>query len=508
MNQKGWRFFLLLFVSVSCYSKSEWPVFDHVVYTNPEQSTLVGTVAFTDCRVSDPTGVHFQMLQCGSLMVPENYAEPQGRQLRLFIGRMPASSGKDAGNGPFVPLSGGPGSASSEIYVFPGQGFDAIARQHDIFIIDQRGTGKSHRFSCAMESSALLSFDAAEANEVQQVLSNCRASFDGDPRFYTTSVAVKDLEAIRKALGVTQWNLYGVSYGTRVAQHYLRRFPDAVRSIILDGVVPPELALGGEIAVQSQWALEQMISRCEQSKPCATQFPNLRKGVTNLFSALKAPRQVSFDSFQTGQVEQLSFQYGHLAMLTRLSLYSSDSLAILPLLFHEAYAKDNFAPLARNATQIIKQMSDMIALGMHNSVVCSEDIPFVVLTDEQRKAAELSYLGTEMLDQMKKFCTDWPKGETDDDIKSALSSDKPSLLLSGGLDPITPPAYAERAARLLTNARRVTAPGMGHGLASKGCVPVLMAKFIRDIDPEGLQVDCVEHMQPDPFFIDFNGPAP
>lgn len=500
-------FSIFLCAAAACAETQQWPEFEHVVYTYPAKSIQVGEIAFTDCRVSNPSGVHFRVMQCGSLVVPEDYNNPQSRQIRLFVGRLPAS-GKNSGTQPFLPVSGGPGSAASELYIFQGQGLDDVARQHDIYIIDQRGTGKSHKFDCKIDESRLWSFDKKDDAELQKDLQRCIDVFDGDPRFYTTSVAVRDLESVRKALTVEQWNLYGVSYGTRVAQHYLRRHPTALRTVTLDGVVPAEQALGVEIAAQSQRALDDMIGRCEQDVMCKRHFPGLRKGIYDLFGQLKTARDLSFDSFKTGQPDSMSLHYDHLAALTRLLLYSSDSSAVLPLLFSQAYAHDNYAPLARNVRQTMDQVEGMMAFGMHNSVVCTEDAPFFSPTPDQLKEAKASYIGSSLLDQLKTVCEIWPQGRLDDEFKEPVKSDNPVLLMSGGADPITPPDYAEQVARHLTNALHIVVPELGHSVVNKGCMPVILAKFVSEAKVSALQTDCVNKIRPQPFFIDFNGPSP
>lgn len=500
---------LLLGCIASLVMAEPWPEFDHVVYSNPQESVQIGRIRFTDCRVSDPSGVHFRFLQCASLLVPEDYSDPAGRKIRLFVARI-AASGKKPLPDPFMPISGGPGSAASEIYLFPGQGFDHIHQQRDIFIIDQRGTGKSHKFACESAQDSVWGYTDAARDALQRELKRCLAEFDGNARFYTTSVAVKDYESVRKALGVKQWNVYGASYGTRVAQHYLRRSSDALRSVILDAVVAPQLALGGNIALESQRALDHLVSRCEQDAVCAAHFPNFRSGLKRLFGELREkPKDITFANFNTGTPQPMQLRYDHLAAITRMFLYSPDSLAILPLLFHEAYAKSNFGPLARNADRIITRMNSMVALGMHNSVVCTEDVPFLDISDEKRKALASTYIGDEVVTALADICAIWPAGVIDDDFKTPLeNTTTPVLLLSGGTDPITPPSYAETAAALLGNSQHIVAPSMGHGLAAKGCVPTLLAKFVAEIALEKLDVRCIQRLQPEPFFIDFNGPSP
>jgi len=195
-------------------------------------------------------------------------------------------------------------------------------------------------------------------------------------------------------------------------------------------------------------------------------------------------------------------------MLIRMSLYAPEVMAVLPLLLHEAYANNNFSPLARSAFKTEKTMGDMLSIGMHNSVVCSEDMAFFALKDGDRQRLAGTYIGEHLLDTLLDTCAIWPTGPVDRNFKLPVESNKPVLLLSGSADPITPPEYAVKAAEKLTNSRHLIAEGMGHGLAAKGCMPTQMAKFLDAASSKELDIECLDRLEPAPFFIDFNGPTP
>jgi pimeloyl-ACP methyl ester carboxylesterase len=150
----------------------------------------------------------------------------------------------------------------------------------------------------------------------------------------------------------------------------------------------------------------------------------------------------------------------------------------------------------------------MLALGMHNAVMCTEDIPFVDLQTVDMAALEHTYLGTDQLNGLRKICEIWPRGLADPDIKQPVVSNVPVLLLSGEADPVTPPAYADQVAATLQNSRHLVGPGQGHGMISVGCVSRLVADFTRDGLLDKLDGECVQQMGPSPFFLDFNGPTP
>jgi len=480
------------------------PSFENVTYTDTNEVSFVGDIAFTPCRVT-LLGGHYRNLECASLAVPLNPNKPKEASISLFIGRLKAI-GKKTQPDPLVLIQGGPGAASSETFLFPGQGFDKILQQRDLYIIDQRGTGKSGRLSCPGLNADLWEYDAQTS---RALVAACLNEMPGGVEFYTSSIAVKDLELVREALGVDRWNLYGVSYGSRVAQHYLRRYPAVTRSVILDGVVHPQHILGPELALQSQRALDQFEARCSGDESCGKEFPELGKGIETLFKQLKhQPIEVQFEDFVTGKQASLTFGSAHLVAVIRMALYSPDAAAILPVLLRAAYRDQNFSPLARNAYQTIENLAEMMSIGMHNTVVCSEDVSLLKEHSIDREALSKTYMGEDAINSLIDTCEVWPKGPVDTDFKQPVKSDNPVLLLSGGVDPITPPEYAEKAAEELSNSFHVIAKNLGHGLAAKGCVPTLMAKFISQANTKGLDGDCIADAIASPVFIDFNGPAP
>ncbi|MEM6731554.1 MAG: alpha/beta fold hydrolase, partial [Myxococcota bacterium] len=172
---------------------------------------------------------------------------------------------------PLVLLAGGPGQSAVESYVATEGAYALIRRTRDILLIDQRGTGRSARLDCSeLEDSEL---EAKPSNAaIRDAVKRCLDELPHNPKFFTTSVAVRDLERVRRALGVPRWNLYGISYGTRVAAHYLRRYPEAVRVAILDGVVGVDRVLGPDIAERSQQTLDALFARCRSERACHERF--------------------------------------------------------------------------------------------------------------------------------------------------------------------------------------------------------------------------------------------
>jgi pimeloyl-ACP methyl ester carboxylesterase len=336
----------------------------------------------------------------------------------------------------------------------------------------------------------------------------CLEQLPHDPRFFTTSIAVTDLEALRVALGYPSLNLMGTSYGTRVAQHFARRYPDSTRTIVLDGVVPPQLPLGPEIATEAQRALDDILDRCGRDDACNARFPEIDLDFESLRARVTtAPVNVTLPDPTTGRLESLAFGRNELAAAIRLLAYQPRSIAILPLLIHEA-ANNNFIPLAAQFQLTVSSVSDALSLGMHNSVVCSEDLPFIDRDEIDFAMLDATYIGALQFEALEAICSIWPRGPIDDDFAAPLATDIPVLLLSGEADPITPPRYAELAAVALGNARHLIGKNQGHGQLAAGCMPRIIADFVATADPAGLDVGCMDNTFVMPFFLDFSGPLP
>jgi pimeloyl-ACP methyl ester carboxylesterase len=458
-----------------------------------------------DCRIQDTEGTISAPAQCGRFQVPENPDEPLGKQIELFVARV-STLNQQRSEQAFVLLAGGPGQAASEAYASNQQAFERIRRSHDILLVDQRGTGKSNRMGCEF-SAETEALDWAD-EETTRALRDCYDRLPGDSRYYTTSVAVRDLDAVRAALGYSQLVLYGGSYGTLVAQHYLRRYPDKTRSVILDGVAAPGATLSTDIALNAQLALERVFARCLEDEDCNDTYPELAAAFNRVAERLRAePVELDMPDPMTARPLHLTLGYDLMAAGIRLLSYRPETIALIPLTISEA-DKGNYGPLAAQSLLSVSSLNDMLALGMHNAVMCTEDIPFVDLQTVDMAALESAYLGTDQLNGLRKICEIWPRGMADPDIREPVISDVPVLLLSGEADPVTPPAYADRVAATLRNSRHLVGPGQGHGMISVGCVSRLVADFTRDGSLDQLDGECVQQMGPAPFFLDFNGPTP
>ncbi len=470
-------------------------------------ATQTGGLPLTPCQLHQALELTLVEAECGRLAVPENPAAPHGRQIELRVAVVPAISTRKSPDPLFV-LAGGPGMAATSFYTSVAPVFGLIRRDRDIVLVDQRGTGGSNALDC--ESSEEDLYESSTADIVAATERCLRMlGAHADVRFYTTSLAIRDLDLVRAALGYERINLYASSYGTIVAQDYLRRFPDRVRSVILDGVVPPQLVLGATSALDAQSALSSIFSRCARQPDCHARFGDPAQTYGQVRDELAAhPVWVDLTDPTSGEPYRLQFTNYQLAMVLRLASYTPELAALLPLDLHEAGASGNFAPLAGQFLLIDRVYGDAIAEGMNDTVVCAEDVPYYRVDAAERAELAKTFLGTSQLDGLQAICRIWPHGPVDPDFHQPLHTDVPALLLSGGNDPITPPRYAAQAARGFSHSLSLVIPGFGHGQLTDPCMARIMAQFVDRGSASGLDTACTRHLSPMPFFLTRNGPTP
>lgn len=469
----------------------------------PAAPAAAPRLALAPCRLSEPgLAADTVAAECGALSVPENRNTPGSRTIDLRVVVIPAVS-RGAAPEPLFLLAGGPGQAASEAFTPLLPALAQVGQTRDIVLVDQRGTGGSAPLSCPAEAEGLeASSGAPEDPAVLAWWRACLAGLDADPAQYTTEIAARDLDEVRAALGYERVNLLGVSYGTRAALTYLRLFPERVRALVLDGVVPPDMAIGAAMARDGQRALDLTLDACAADAACAAAFPDLRADFAALLERLAAERPlVALDDPFTGAPAEVRLTRELAAVTVHGLSYAPETAALLPLLIHTAQREGDLRPLAAQSLITSRQLADQIALGMRASVLCAEDAP------RYPAAAAEGYLGDLMPRALGAACAVWPRGEAGP-ATAPVESDVPALLLSGERDPVTPPAYGEAVAAGLPNSLHLVAPGQGHNVFFRGCLPALVAEFLEAGGAAGLDASCVGRLGPPPFFTSFTGPVP
>jgi pimeloyl-ACP methyl ester carboxylesterase len=460
-------------------------------------------IEFSNCMLSLPGTNLTASARCGSLEVAENPADPDGRKISLNVAVAPAT-GKSSEPDPVFFFAGGPGQAASETWVMIRSTLNKIRKNRDIVMIDQRGTGGSNKLACESEVDEDLNQEI-DFELVRNETEKCLAELDGDPRFYTTTIAMGDYNRVREAMGYDRINIMGVSYGTRAAQVYLRLFPETVRTVTLDSVVPMQLVLGQEHALMLDRGVKNVFEDCAQDKDCNALFPGQMEELSQLFMKLQEePRQITMTDPVSGQPRDMRLTSDTLAVAIRFLSYASETQALIPLLVHEAVSTGDLSRLASQAILVMTGLSEMLSKGMELSVMCSEDYPFMDLSADYSQ----TLMGNLMMKIVDLQCGIWPRGDVPEGFHKPVFSDIPVLLMSGERDPVTPPHYASMAAEGFPNSINLVARGQAHSVMKNICLRDITTEFIAMGSVDGLVTDCVAEILPAPFFTSLLGPNP
>ena len=443
---------------------------------------------------------------CGKLAVWENRQTKQGRKIDLKIVVLPALR-RDPKPDPIFLFAGGPGQGAAKIADQFGLMFRRLQNDRDLVMIDQRGTGDSHPLNCEMVEKGQEKDDLAEPSPgfITERFRKCLAGYDADPRQYTTPIAMDDADEVRRYLGYGPINLWGGSYGTRAALVYLRQHESTVRSVILDGVAPPDMKLPLYMARDSQRSLDLLLAGCEKDPACAAKFPGLRAMVAKVLARADTKATISVVHPRTGQKFAIPLSPEAIRSVIFGTLYIPSMAALLPRLLADA-AQGDFQGLM--ALALIGENSGAaggMAQGMFLSVVCAEDMPRISNADIERESAQ-TFFGKTFFGTRMQACDFWPKGDIKADYYQPVVSSKPVLILSGEADPVTPPSWGEHIRQHLKNSKHFVVPGAGHGVSTLGCVPKLITKFLNEASPAGLDGACVSKQQRPPYFVNASGP--
>ncbi len=451
------------------------------------------TLDLKACRVK---GVDSEV-KCATLDVFENREARQGRKIALNIVVLPASA-RVKENDPIFLFAGGPGQAATDLAQQALQLLGGLNDKRDIVLIDQRGTGKSNLLNCKLpDDDAPGMSDPVQRNAlITKFSSECRDELakKADLTQYTTTIAMADYEDVRVALGAEKINMFGVSYGSRSSMEYLRRYPQHVRSVVIDAVVSPSMALAMDFASDAGAAYEKMLADCDADIACKKSFPNLRADVDALLQKLAtAPVKAPVTNGVTGLSKEIEISHDSVLGAIFSSLYVPELAAVLPQSLAKAKQGDYTPLFAQNALFFGDGREDSIAYGMRLSVMCAEDVPRYTAADIASQATRAPF-GRLFVDQMAVSCAVWPKGKMATDFYEPVKSAAPVLILSGALDPVTPPAHAEVVKQSLSNALHLIAPNAGHGVASRGCAPKLIKKFYETASVAGLDGECLKKL--------------
>jgi len=443
---------------------------------------------------------------CGTLQVFENRETRQGRQIDLNIVVLPALSSEPRTD-PLFFLAGGPGQGAAQMAKGIREAFRQIINDRDVVLVDQRGTGKSNPLNCLDEQDDSLKAFAEPEEVAFTKLKTCMAGYDADLRLYTTPIAMDDLDDVRAHLGYDKINIYGGSYGTRAGLVYLRQHGDRVRTAVLDGVAPTNMRLPLFAPRDVQRAFDRLLADCEADTGCNTTYPNLRDRARALMTRLeKDPPLVSITHPRTGERGEVRMTARLVASVLTATLYQPLAASLIPALIERAEQND-FQNLLALATMNDTGAPSNMSIGMQLSVVCAEDGPQIT-PEEARKQAEGTLFGLHVMQLQREACAFWPRGSVDPSFYEPVQSNVPTLILSGDIDPVTPPVWGEQIAKTLPNSKHVVLPGTGHTAGGTGCGRRLIKAFLDAGTVENLDTACVNHITRPPYFVTPAGPDP
>lgn len=443
-----------------------------------------------------------RLAECTSVQVPRDRSSTGDKSLTLRVVVLRATGASPVAD-PLFMLAGGPGQAASEAWPPMMKLLSPLARSRDVVFVDQRGTGSSAPLDCESDDDISELF---REGSLEHVAKGCAESIDIDPSHYGTTAAADDIDEVRRALGYERINLLGSSYGTRLALRYAQRHPEHLRSMVLDAVAPSSLRLPLPLAEDAQRSLDIVFDRCAKDDSCRAAFPTLREDFATVLDTLGDGIDIQLVHPRRGTPLTARLSRRVFAQQLRGVLYSPELQALVPLMIERAKLGDYQAFIAQ-VLSLSEGMSEQMSVGLLLTILCTEDVARI--SDEDVAAATRNtFVGTAIMDDFVRACALWPRGPVPPTIEQPVVSDAPTLLLSGELDPVTPPRWADAAAKHLTTARHLVVPGMSHGVTIRGCMPHLISDFIdAPASVQQLDADCITDEAP-PFFVDFAGPHP
>ncbi len=465
---------------------------------------VVSRFEYSACPFRVPADLR---IDCGTLIVPENRNDPNSGivQLAVAIVRAPGNAADDA----VLYLSGGPGSPALNSTVTFARGWSSFLAGRDFVVIDQRGTGYSQPSLVCPEINAVgdqmieqnLNGPAKVAAEAV-ALKACgdRLMAAGvDLTAYNSAASAADLHDLRNALGYTQWNIFGISYGTRLALTAMRDYPQDVRSVVLDSVYPPQVNLFTALPPTIDRAFQRIFINCAADPVCHENYPDLEQVFYTLVADLNAnPVTIRVRHPVSGAMVPTDIDGNDLIDILFRTTYRTSELAGLPGFIYDT-RNGNYATLSRlEAGRLGRMFGSGFSQGVYFAIQCNEEISFTQLEDMQAAAAAYPRLASffsgvmEFTEHVYDLCAHYGIGEPDPVEDTPVVSDIPTLLFAGEYDPITPPFWAPMAAETLSTSYVYEFPRTGHAVISRGWCPAgIVREFLNNPwqEPDG---SCVQ----------------
>jgi pimeloyl-ACP methyl ester carboxylesterase len=485
---------LLLLICVLCGCQPTTPI---VSITNT--ATTFPTPKPTDTRLSlEPCTVANGTIkaECGHLHVPEDRNAPNSRVLDLGIIRVPAQEANKAPD-PLFFIAGGPGGVATDPFNVQSvtNQFAEIYKNRDIIFLDQRGINEKHRLTCEYQS---ISIADASQEAVNNWMTQCLSNLNGDPRFYTTAEAMRDLDEARVALGYDKINLYGLSYGAAAVQVYIRMFPEHVRAAVLDHGASLDTPYYLNLPGAFQSALNQIFTYCEQDEKCRAAFPDILGDWNTILNRLsKGPVTTSYTP--AGSTTAEVWDTTMLVTTIYNLMFLSGTYIKIPFMIHSFATNQDWTEIVRNyEEQYGNARPDTELLVMFNMIFCFEPAWGGQLDDIAKLNLDPNILDIviNLVKTQQKICAALPKPEP----SSIYGPGKPLpisvLMLNSLIDPQFPPSSMDLALKEFTKSRVVVEPTEGHDPSYSACRWSIIAQYIQQGSVDGLDISCMEKQKP------------
>jgi len=432
---------------------------------------------------------------CGTLQVSEDRSAPGSRTIGLNVAVVPATGGTPAPDPLFAVTGGGPGVASVPDAPSWPRAYPRLRQSRHIVFVDQRGTGGSNALDCPLGDAATAINALIGGEMALNLVAECRDRLEAIANLaaYTTVAAADDLDDVRRWLGFDRVNVYGASYGSRLALAYAQRYSRYVRSVTLKSPMPASLRNPLHVAADSQAAVDRVFADCRAEAACAGAFPNLREDFDSVLARLRTtPAEVRLRNGTAIALTSATFSGA-----IRRMLYSEETQRAIPLTITAAMRRD-YVPLVPvlGAAEAIDRA---LNTGLFLSVTCSEDVSRFDQAAVKTATAR-TFSGDALASPLLAACRIWPAARITRELDRPVRGKVPALIISGMLDPQTPPRWGREMAKLLPGARTIEVNGLAHS-GTPPCLAGLIESFVVDGSAARLDMSCVKQLRRDPFTL-------
>ena len=430
---------------------------------------------------------------CGSYEVMENRKVRKGAKIKLNFIILPARTPHPAPDPVFI-FSGGPGQGSADLVESYARQYERLRQERAIVLIDQRGTGHSNPLPCIRIGDPDSAQTYLQDMFPEDYVNTCRRALEksADLRYYHSLVSMQDIDDLRGALGYPQVNIIGASYGSYFGIVYMKAFPQRVRSAFLSQIAIPGWGYPATVAPNTQASLERLIEDCAADPVGSRDYPRLREMLAEVVGRLKqGPVQAAIINPFTGEPETVTFTHNNFIHGVRSLLYTASGSRWIPAFVHWA-AQGYYAPIAEYTAKYLRSNNKSIMDGLFLCVTCAETMPYIDYGKAESEA-QGTFMGTYRLDQQRRACELWVRGVIAADFFDIPTIPVPTLIVSGEIDPVTPPAYGQELARYLPKSLHIVIPYAGHefGGVWENCLEDVVDCFISQGGTGGLDAACV-----------------